>query len=136
MSHVTVQATLRARVLSDCDGNAGRTSVFWLFDPADPLAVHLIFADLPNEPWRIDRALLVHGGGIPNGDFHVERSGRWVLLTIGSPDGTAQFGFERDEVDALLAGAENLVPVDDELPEHVIDALIASCPEGWAPWAL
>lgn len=120
-----VQATLRGDITRGTDGSSGHhLPVAWTFDPTDPLIFTLHFAS--ENTWAIDRTMLVDGGGVCRGDVWVERSPGRLLLMLTGDEGTSLIEFPLGEVDALLDGAERLVPLAEAVPEHAIDQCIAA----------
>ncbi len=99
----------------------------------DPYAVSLVFSG-PDEDviWVFARELLAAGLTLPQGQGDVRirpeiRSGhRYVMISLTSPDGTAELEADAETIGAFIAETERAVPRGQEHTMVNVDEALAS----------
>jgi hypothetical protein len=119
------------------DGVALEVRATLRYEPADPYAVHVVFAaaegaDEPSVSWSFARQLLVEGLEEPAGigDVRVwpwsNKTGPVVALALTSPDGHALFEVPRRTLEDFLRRTFDEVPAGAETAQLDLDAVVGA----------
>ncbi|HEY0485968.1 MAG TPA: SsgA family sporulation/cell division regulator [Mycobacteriales bacterium] len=119
------------------DGVALEVQATLRYEPADPYAVHVVFAaaegvDEPSVSWSFARQLLVDGLQEPAGIGDVRvwpwsgHSGPVVALALTSPDGHALFEVPRPTLEDFLRRTFDEVPAGAETAQLNLDAVVGA----------
>jgi hypothetical protein len=119
------------------DGVALEVQATLRYEPADPYAVHVVFAaaegvDEPSVSWSFARQLLVDGLREPAGIGDVRvwpwsgQTGPVVALALTSPDGHALFEVPRRTLEDFLRRTFDEVPPGGETAQLDLDAVVGA----------
>lgn len=134
--HPPIEVRAVARVVDPTPGQP--LDVTLTYDPADPLAVRILFSDPASgegQPWVVERRLLAVGtlGLVGPGDVQVYpySAPAGVGLDLTGPAGTVSLWLPLAPVEHLLARSYLAVPAGRERVD--VDAAVAALLDGATP---
>lgn len=123
-----VEVRCTAKAWNPSVGSAPVPVRMW-WDEGDPLVIHLGFHESDEVIWDVSRETFVEGSKSPasvgEGDVQVRRVGQLgVLLSLRSPEGTADVLLPYGVTLGFLAQIEDAMPLGGDREAVVVDHLI------------